>query len=161
MTIEASDGPRFLPLGLDVRGRRCLVVGGGAVGTRKSLTLARAGAVVTVVSPTVTDELTEQIDAGRIHWVRDAFRNTQVHGVFLTVAATDDEAHNAAVVQAAVEHGSLVCDASSVERSAVIFGALLEEDDVTIAVFTDGRDPGRARSTRDEIAKRRGRAAGP
>ena len=161
MTIEATDGPRFLPVGLDVRGRRCLVVGGGAVGTRKSLTLARAGASVTVVSPTVTDELTELIDAGRIHWVRDAFRNAQVRGVFLAVAATDDAAHNAAVVQAAVDEGALVCDASSVERSGVIFGALLEEDDVTIAVFTGGKDPSRARSTRDEIAKQRGGTAGP
>ncbi len=45
---------RFLPVGLDVRGQRCLVVGGGGVGTRKALTLARVGADVTVIAPALT-----------------------------------------------------------------------------------------------------------
>ncbi len=71
--------------------------------------------------------------------------------VFLAVAATDDDDRNAAVVQAAVRSGTLACDASSAERSQVIFGALLEGEDVTIAVFTGGRDPALARRTRDQI----------
>jgi siroheme synthase-like protein len=78
-------------------------------------------------------------------------------GCFLAVAATDDDALNAAVVQAAVQNGVLVCDASSAKRSQVIFGALLEGDDVTIAVFTGGRDPAEARRTRDQIADLLGR----
>ena len=51
-----------------------------------------------------------------------------------------------------VQSNALVCDASSAERSQVIFGALLEGADVTIAVFTGGRDPARAKRTRDRIA---------
>ena len=152
MTGDSSDHLRFLPVGLDVQGRRCLVVGGGGVGTRKALTLCRAGANVTVVSPVVAGELAEQIEAGRIRWVKDSFREEHLGGVFLVVAATDDEAQNAAVVRAAVGCGALVCDASSAERSGVIFGALLRQDDVTVAVFTDGRDPARARRMRDRIA---------
>jgi len=143
---------RFLPVGLDVRGKNCLVVGGGSVGTRKALTLARAGAVVTVISPAVTGELAEQIEVGRIRRVKDAFREEHLGDAFLVVAATDDEALNAAVVRVAAQCGALVCDASSAERSQVIFGALLEGDDVTVAVFTDGRDPAKARRTRDQIA---------
>ena len=143
---------RFLPIGLDVRDKDCLVVGGGRVGTRKATTLAHAGALVTVVAPTITDDLAEQIEAGRVKWVKDSFRGAHVDGAFFAVAATDDEALNAAVVQAAVQNGALACDASSAERSQVIFGALLEGDDVTIAVFTGGRDPAEARRTRDRIA---------
>jgi siroheme synthase (precorrin-2 oxidase/ferrochelatase) len=77
--------------------------------------------------------------------------------MFLVVAATDDDARNAAVVEAAARNGALVCDASSAERSQVIFGALLEDEDVTIAVFTGGRDPAQARRTRDQIADLMGR----
>ncbi len=153
MADDSSDRLRFLPVGLDVRGKMCLVVGGGEVGTRKALTLIRAGAVVTVVSPTLSGELAEQIEAGRIRWVKDPFREEQLSGAFLVVAATDDESLNAAVVRLAVGGGALVCDASSAERSGVIFGALLQHGDVTIAVFTGGRDPARARRTRDQIAK--------
>ena len=143
--------PQFLPVGLNVQGKNCLVVGGGGVGTRKVLTLTRAGAVVTVISPTVTAELAEQIEAGRIRWVADLFREEHLGGDFLVVAATDDEALNAAVSRAAAQRGALVCDSSSAARSQVIFGALLECDDVTVAVFTDGRDPAQARRTRDQI----------
>ena len=42
---------KYLPVGLDVRGRICIVVGGGHIGTRKAVNLLRAGAEVTVVSP--------------------------------------------------------------------------------------------------------------
>ena len=152
MTGHGPQTLRFLPIGLDVRGRSCLVVGGGDVGTRKALTLARAGANVTVVSPAVTPELAEQIEAGRAKWVHEPYREEHLGGAFLVVAATDDGALNAAVVRLASEHGALVCDASSGERSQVIFGALLEAEDATIAVFTGGRDPARARRTRDQIA---------
>ena len=152
MTKDSADMMRFLPVGLDVRGKSCLVVGGGRVGTRKALTLARAGANVTVISPTVTGELAHQIDTGRMHWVEASFQEEQLSGAFLVVAATDDEALNAAVVGLAVQSGALVCDASSAERSQLVFGALVQGDDVTVAVFTDGRDPARARRTRDQIA---------
>lgn len=152
MTSDSSNPLRFLPVGLDVRGKKCLVIGGGSVGTRKALTLQRAGAVVTVVSPAVGAELDDQIEAGHIHWVKDAFREEHVTGAFLVVAATDDEDLNAAVVRIAGQRGALFCDASSAERSQVIFGALLQSDDVDIAVFTGGRDPARARRTRDQIA---------
>ncbi|MGD2155024.1 MAG: bifunctional precorrin-2 dehydrogenase/sirohydrochlorin ferrochelatase, partial [Gemmatimonadales bacterium] len=147
-----SHALHFLPLGLDVRNRECLVVGGGSVGTRKATTLLRAGAVVTVVSPALTDELAEQVRAGRVRWLRESFREEHMAGAFLAVAATDSDDTNGAVVQAAVASGALACDASSAERSQVIFGALLEADDLTIAVFTGGRDPAQARRARDRIA---------
>jgi len=88
MAREHSNTLPFLPVALNVRDRRCVVVGGGAVGTRKASTLARAGAIVTVVSPTVTGELARDIEAGRIHWVKNAFRNEHLGNDFLVVAAT-------------------------------------------------------------------------
>ena len=68
------------------------------------------------------------------------------------MAATNDQAVNAAVVAAAGRRGTMVCDASSAERSRVVFGALLEGDGYTVAVFTAGRDPAAARRIRDRIA---------
>jgi uroporphyrin-III C-methyltransferase/precorrin-2 dehydrogenase/sirohydrochlorin ferrochelatase len=136
---------------LAVQGKCCLIVGGGAVGTRKALTLARAGAAVTIVSPTVADDLLEPIEDGRVQWVEGSFLEEHLDGAFLVVAATDDNGLNARVVREAGRRGALVCDASSAERSHVIFGALLEGEGVTMAVFTDGQDPGAARRTRDEV----------
>ena len=153
MADDPSNMPRFLPLGLRVEGRKCLVIGGGKVGTRKVRTLLRAGAVVTVVSPAVSEELSNKIDAGHATWERGLFSHEQLADAFLVVAATDDQAVNAAVVELAAERGLLICDASSAERSQVIFGALLESGDVTIAVFSGGSDPASSRRTRDRIAE--------
>jgi len=152
MNSGGSGAARYLPIGLDVRDRKCVVVGGGTVGSRKVLTLSRAGAIVTVVSPTVTEDLAEQAQQRHVVWIRDQFREEHLEGAFLIVAATNDKALNTTVTHLGIQRRALVCDASSAERSQVIFGALLEVDETTIAVFTDGRDPARARRKRDEIA---------
>ncbi len=149
----SSHDLRFLPVAIDIREENCYVVGGGQVGTRKAMTLMRAAANVTIISPTASEELVEQINAGRLHWVKEAFREEHLIDPVLTVAATNDEDLNATVVRLAAQAGSLVCDASSAERSQVIFGALHQHQDVTIAVFTDGRDPALARRTRDRVTK--------
>ncbi len=144
---------RFLPIGIEVSGRPCVVVGGGSVGTRKVRTLLRAGAAVTVVSPSVTAELADEIDGGRVRWLRETMRSEHLEGAYLVVMATDDPVINAAGAQIAGDLRALACDASSARDSKVIFGALLERDDLTIATFSDGRDPGRARRARDRISR--------
>lgn len=143
---------KYFPIALDLRGRICIVVGGGTIGTRKATTLLRYGAAVTVVSPQATEEVAGLAAAGQLGWRREAYRESDLDGSFLAVAATDDEGLNARVVRDAKERGVLVCDASSASRSEVIFGALHDAAGVTLAVFTDGRDPSLARNTRDRIA---------
>lgn len=150
----------FLPLGISLRGRPCVVVGGGAVGTRKAVTLAQAGGTVTVVAPAVTEELTARAAAGDVRWIPAAFTDAHLAGAFLVVAATDDPALNAGIAEAAERAGALACDASSARSSQVIFGALLHHEGATVAVFTDGRDPAQARDTRDRIAAHLARQPG-
>ncbi len=55
---------RYYPVNLDIRNRKCLVVGGGSVGTRKAMTLLDCGAKVTVVSTDVTEQLLQLTDPG-------------------------------------------------------------------------------------------------
>ena len=50
---------KYYPVSLDIQNRKCLVVGGGSVSTRKVMTLLECGAIVTVVSPDVAEELLE------------------------------------------------------------------------------------------------------
>ncbi|MHC4663310.1 MAG: precorrin-2 dehydrogenase/sirohydrochlorin ferrochelatase family protein [Planctomycetota bacterium] len=152
MSEDTSSSRRFLPIGLDVRGMDCLIIGGGVVGARKAITLAGKGAKVTVVSPDVAPNLATEIDAGRVGWKEEEFRNEHLEGVFLVIAATDNEKLNADICRAAGDRGALVCDSSSADRSQVIFGALHDRGELTIAVFTDGRNPALSRKMRDRIA---------
>jgi siroheme synthase-like protein len=152
---------KYLPIGLNVQKKRCLVVGGGTIGTRKVENLLRAGASVHLVSPKASDRAVELARAGKITWSREPFRQDHLDGAFLAVAATDDEGLNALMVNAAEELGVMSCDASSAERSEVIFGALHRRGGLTIAVFTDGVDPSLARITRDRIAALLSEGEGP
>jgi precorrin-2 dehydrogenase/sirohydrochlorin ferrochelatase len=143
---------KYLPVGLDLRGRICIVVGGGPVGARKISNLLKAGARVTLVSPAATEGIVQQVDNGELRWRRRLYRTDDLDGAALVVAATDDPALNSCIVADAQARRILVCDASSAARSQVIFGALHESGGVTVAVFTDGRNPSLARKARDAIA---------
>ena len=59
LTLDHSIYMRYYPINLDIRNRKCLVVGGGSVGTRKVISLLDCGAAVTVVSPRATEKLLE------------------------------------------------------------------------------------------------------
>ena len=80
-------------------------MGGGAVAERKAAGLARAGACVRVVAPTVTAGLEAQARDGLVDLRRRAFRENDVEGVFLVYAATDDAAVNEAVYAEAEARG--------------------------------------------------------
>ncbi len=102
--------------------------------------------------PLGTEEVARLVRTGQLHWRKEEYRESDLDGSFLAVAATDDEGLNTRIVEDARGRGVLVCDASSASRSGVIFGALHQSDGVMLAVFTDGRDPSLARKTRDRIA---------
>lgn len=152
---------KYLPLGLDIQGRKCVVVGGGTIGTRKARALVEAGGEVHLVSPRLAPTAREMADSGVLTWVGEPFRSEHLRGAFLAVAATDDGGVNGEVVRVAKELGALICDASSAERSEIIFGALHHGDGLTVATFTDGVDPSLARVTRDRIAAFLSRGSGP
>jgi siroheme synthase-like protein len=142
---------KYLPIGLSVQGKKCVVVGGGTIGTRKVDTLLKAGADVYLLSPEASDELRNLAQAGAVTWIREPFDPRHLDGALLAVAATDDRDVNGRVGEAARDARVWVCDASSAERSQIIFGALYQGKDVIVAVFSDGEDPSRSRAFRDRI----------
>ena len=95
-------GNSRFPLFIDLTGRRAVVVGGGTVGLRRAEVLCRFGAEVTVISPRLAGPL-----AGAVHLPR-AYRDGDLAGAFLAVAATDDWAVNAAVGREARREGVVV-----------------------------------------------------
>lgn len=133
-----------LPVFLDLRGRRVLVVGGGTVATRRGARLVDAGADVVVVAPAVTAELNNL--ASTVH--RRDFDATDVDGAWLVVACTDDKRVNDAVASAADAANIWCVRSDDAERSAAWLAATGQADGITVAV-TAGGDPGRATAVRD------------
>ena len=94
---------------LDLRGRRCVVVGGGAVGLEKTRGLLLCGADVLVVSPRTHDDLL----ALDVTCRRGRYRRSDLDGAFLVVAATSDRRINERVHRDAEARGML-CNVADV-----------------------------------------------
>jgi precorrin-2 dehydrogenase len=146
------DGRRFYPLFADLAGRRCLVVGAGAVGLEKARGLVEAGASVTVVAPRAD----RAIGTLPVRWLPREYETADLEGVFLVCAATSDAAVNRRVY-ADAEARSLLCNVADVpELCSFILPAVHRQDPIAVAVSTGGASPALAQHIRDEVAARYG-----
>lgn len=139
------------PIFLEVRGRLCLVVGGGAVAERKVRGLLGQGAAVRVVSPTLTPALAAEAAAGHLVHRNRLFAPADLEGAFLAFAATDDPAVNAAVAAAAEAARIPVNVADDPSRSTFLIPSSLRRGDLTVAVSTGGASPALAKRLREEL----------
>ena len=147
----------YFPAFLDLRGRRCLVVGGGEIGERKARALLDCGARVTVVSPSVTPGLAALAASGRLIHRARSFRRSDPRGCALAVAATSDPRVDRVVAAAARRCRALVNVVDRPEHCDFIVPAVLRRGELQIAVSTGGRSPAIAR----EIRRRLERFFGP
>lgn len=139
------------PVVLDLTGRPCLVVGGGAVAERKVLGLVEAGARVTIVSPSLTPALLGLAAEGPLRWRPRDYAAGDTTGFALVMVATADSAVNAAVAAECRERGIWVNCADDPERCDFILPSVLRRGPVTVSVSTGGRSPTMARLVREEL----------
>ncbi len=149
--------PDYFPALLDLRGRRCLVVGGGASAARKVRDLLQCGAPVTVVSPALTPDLAILAAAGLIVHRPRQFRRADVRDVALVIAATGVPDVDTAVAAEARRRRALVNVVDRPAKCDFIVPSVLRRGDLQIAVSTGGRSPALAR----EIRKRLESVIGP
>jgi len=140
-----------LPISLLLKGRRCLVVGGGRVAARKAAKLTEAGADLTVVAPTIR----EQIKAlPGINLCERAFEETDLDGAYLVFAVTDAAALNRRIIDCCREK-EILCSAADANwpEGDFILPASFSEDGLTVAVSTGGRSCRRSRLLRESLSR--------
>ena len=139
------------PLALRLRDRRVLMVGGGAVATRRVPALLAAGALVEIVAPELTPALRGVVDAGRATWSARRFAAADLDGAWLVQVAIDDPEAAAQVSEAAEERRVFCVRADDREAATAWTPAVTRHGQVTVAV-TDGGDRRRAMAVRDLVA---------
>jgi precorrin-2 dehydrogenase/sirohydrochlorin ferrochelatase len=141
--------PRYYMACVDLRGKSCLVVGGGRVALEKVHGLLDCEARVTVVAPRVDDELARL----PVRVLRRPFEREDVDGQLLVIAATDDRRVNQAVSRAAAQRSTLCNVADDPELCSFILPALVRRDPIVVGVSTGGASPALAQRLRDEIGE--------
>lgn len=141
------------PLMIDGSALSAVIIGGGAVATRKATALVDAGAKVRVVSPTAVPELETLARDSSIELIRDRYEKRHIGDAGLVIAATNDHTVNAEVAVDAKSLGRLVNVASEPSAGNCITPAVHRAGDVVIAV-TAGGVPSAAARIRDDVARR-------
>ncbi|MDQ2812689.1 MAG: uroporphyrinogen-III C-methyltransferase [Actinomycetota bacterium] len=136
-------------LGLRLGGRRVVVVGGGAVASRRIPALLDAGAEILLVSPAVTPTLEDLAAAGRIRWTARGYEPGDCAGAWLVCACADRPEVNAAVAAAADAQQTWCVRADDAQASGAWTPASGQAGDVRIGVLSG--DPRHSAAIRDAI----------
>lgn len=144
---------RYYPVYLDIQNRNCLVVGGGAVGTRKVMTLLNCGSTVTVVSPDVSEQLLELADNSSIILEKRPYQTTDLDNMFLVIGATDNEGLNRQIHRDAERLNKLCNIADRPEACNFILPSIVNRGDLMIAISTSGKSPAFAKKLRKDLEK--------
>jgi precorrin-2 dehydrogenase/sirohydrochlorin ferrochelatase len=138
---------------LRLSGRPCLVVGGGEVGLEKVDGLLACDGDVTLVAPDAVPQLAEYAREGSIRWERREFRDSDLDGRFLAIAATSITDVNISVYEGA-EGRAMLCNVVDVPPLCnFILPAIVRTGPLAIAISTAGASPALAKRMKREIAE--------
>ena len=140
----------YYPVFLNLRGEKAVVVGGGKVAERKILSLLRAGADITVISPGITKKIEKEKLKNNLKHINRQYRKKDLNNAFLVIAATDSLVTNKKVSKDAA---CLVNVVDTPDLCNFIVPSTVNRGLLSIAVSTSGVSPALSRSIREELEK--------
>jgi siroheme synthase-like protein len=145
--------PAYYPAMLDLAGRDALLVGGGEVAAQKAGPLIDAGAVLTIIAPTLTEALRARVDAGEARWERRRARPGDTAGRAVVVCATNQREVNEQVSEEARGSGIPVNVVDDPQLCTFIVPSTVRRGPLQVAVSTGGRSPAFAKFMRKELER--------
>jgi uroporphyrin-III C-methyltransferase/precorrin-2 dehydrogenase/sirohydrochlorin ferrochelatase len=141
----------YLPLFTHLVGRRCVVVGGGAIALRKAGLLQRAGAKVVVIAPRILPALQSLAEQSGGAAVQRAYQTSDLDETALVIAATDDNDVNAQVSCDAQAQHIPVNVVDDPALCSVILPSIIDRSPLMIAIGSGGQSPVLARQLRAKL----------
>ncbi len=139
-------------VGLDLAGRRVVVVGGGTVAQRRLTGLLAAGADVEVVAPEVTPAVEGMATARELTWTARGYADGDLDGAWYAIACTDSPAVNAAVGAEAQRRRTFCVRADEAPEGSAVTPAVGHHDGLTVGVLA-GRRPRRSAAVRTALVE--------
>jgi precorrin-2 dehydrogenase / sirohydrochlorin ferrochelatase len=146
----------LFPAFLKIAGRRCVVVGAGAVGEEKIISLLRAGADVCVVAPHATERVQAWAREEKFRWKARKFRPGDLRDAFLVVAATSSPELHEKIYRQAKRQNVLCNVVDDPERCDFYYGSVVNRGSLQIAISTGGQSPALAQRLRKQFEQQFG-----
>jgi uroporphyrin-III C-methyltransferase / precorrin-2 dehydrogenase / sirohydrochlorin ferrochelatase len=141
----------LLPIFLKLDDRPGLLVGAGKVALEKTGSLLTTGVKLHVVAPEACAEIRQLTADGKLIWTQRAFESSDLDGIFVVIAATDNPTVNAEVYRLATERGILCNSVDDPPHCDFYFGSVVRRGELQIAISTAGESPAVAQCLRREI----------
>jgi precorrin-2 dehydrogenase/sirohydrochlorin ferrochelatase len=148
---------KYYPVFLDIRDKKCVIVGGGEVAARKAERLLDCGAKVFVISPKISPAIAALKDKKIISHIAAQYSGDFINGAALIIGATDDEKTNAAISLDARSQGIPVNIVDDPQKCDFILPSLVQRGDLAITIGTGGKSPALARHLREELEAQYGK----
>lgn len=141
----------LFPVFFKLEGRKCVVVGAGAIGEGKIVGLLAAGARVLVVAPEATARVRRWARTGRIRWLPREFKNSDLDACFCVVAATSSSSLHKRIFRVARQRGVLCNVVDVPELCDFYYPAVVRRGALQIAISTSGESPALAQRLRKKL----------
>ena len=141
----------YYPVYLDVKDRLCIIIGGGPIGEGKIAALLECDANIRMICPEVTQDVQDMADTGVIELHKREYREGDLEGAFVVIAATDDNSVNRRIADEAERLGVLLNVADVTHLCKFIAPAVVRKGAVTVAISTAGLSPALARKLRETL----------
>jgi uroporphyrin-III C-methyltransferase/precorrin-2 dehydrogenase/sirohydrochlorin ferrochelatase/precorrin-2 dehydrogenase/sirohydrochlorin ferrochelatase len=129
----------YFPFFVDIKHKKCCVIGGGVIAYRKIEALLEFEADITVISPFFCDEIYKLAD--KLHLINRTYLEKDIDDAFFVIAATDQPEVNSAVSKACIDRKILINAVDEMDKCSFLFPAYVKHGDISIGVTTSGKSP--------------------
>ncbi len=136
-----------MPIFMKLENEPCLVVGGGKIALHKIHQLVDCKALVTAVSP----KISKSISSLPVTTINRRYQTSDLEGVKLVIAATDDKEVNQKIFEDSNRRGLLVNVIDKPNLCSFYMGSVFQDGDLKVAVSTNGKCPSFGTYIRDHI----------
>lgn len=139
------------PINLNISGQLCVVIGGGAVATRKTSSLLCCDARVRVISPEISAGIQQFADQDQLEWIPRGYIPGDLQEATLAFALTDRPEVQSQIAIEAKEHGIPINIGDNPEACTFHTAATIRQGDLLISISTGGGSPALAAAIRKEL----------
>ena len=132
----------YLPLFIETTGKKCLIVGGGKVASRKLIPILKAKMKVTLISPEVIEEIELNFHKNKnLKIIKRKFKPADIENQFLIIAATNEKTTNQKIAKLSKDNNILVNMAEDSLSGNTLIPSVVDRDPIKIAVSSGAASP--------------------
>jgi precorrin-2 dehydrogenase/sirohydrochlorin ferrochelatase len=139
------------PLCIDIKNKKCVVIGGGKIAYAKIKVLLQFGAQIIIISPKCIDDILQLVKTNKIIWIKKSYSKNDILDAFMVVCATSNEIINDTVYKDAKNNNIYINVVDDKNKCNFIFPSIVKRKDLIISISTSGKYPALSKAIRRKL----------